>query len=199
MNAAAGGDRAVGRNRQLFPAPREEYQMAYAEKRGKGTKPWRVKYRRPDGSEGSESGFETKAAALRWGRDQEASISAGSWTDPDAGKMLVSEWIEYWQPAQDVGLSTTDTRGYLIRRFILPAWRNCALPSAPMRSAPGRRPSRPAPGCHGVLRPMPAACCARSWAMRSPASSSGTTRRCGPGTAAAEPAASWNEARSAPG
>lgn len=103
--------------------------MAYAEKRGKGTKPWRVKYRRPDGSEGSESGFETKAAALRWGRDQEASISAGSWTDPDAGKMLVSEWIEYWQPAQDVGLSTTDTRGYLIRRFILPAWRNCALAS----------------------------------------------------------------------
>jgi hypothetical protein len=34
--------------------------MAYAEKRGKGRRPWRVKYKAPDGSEVSESGFETK-------------------------------------------------------------------------------------------------------------------------------------------
>jgi hypothetical protein len=34
--------------------------MAYAAKRGKGPKPWRVKYKRPDSSEASESGFETK-------------------------------------------------------------------------------------------------------------------------------------------
>ncbi len=43
--------------------------MAYAEKRGKGQAPWRVKYRLPSGQETSESGFETKAAALAWGRD----------------------------------------------------------------------------------------------------------------------------------
>jgi hypothetical protein len=46
--------------------------MAYAEKRGKGPAPWRVKYRLPSGIETSESGFETKAGALTWGRDQEA-------------------------------------------------------------------------------------------------------------------------------
>ena len=96
--------------------------MAYAERRGKGPKAWRVKYKRPDGTEGSESGFETKAAALRWGRGQEASISAGRWTDPNAGKILVSAWVESWRDAQDVGVSTTDTRGYLLRRFILPGW-----------------------------------------------------------------------------
>lgn len=37
--------------------------MAYAEKRGKGPAPWRVKYKLPNGTETSESGFETKAPA----------------------------------------------------------------------------------------------------------------------------------------
>jgi hypothetical protein len=41
--------------------------VAYAEKRGKGRQPWRVKYKLPDGTETSESAFETKAAALAWG------------------------------------------------------------------------------------------------------------------------------------
>jgi hypothetical protein len=61
--------------------------VAYAEKRGRGQKPWRVKYRLPSGTETSESGFETKAAALTWGRDQEARIRDGRWTDPNAGKI----------------------------------------------------------------------------------------------------------------
>ena len=64
--------------------------MAYAEKRGKGPKPWRVKYKLPSGTEVSESGFETKAAALAWGRDQEARIREGRWTDPNAGKLTVA-------------------------------------------------------------------------------------------------------------
>lgn len=34
-------------------------------------------------TEASESGFETKAAALTWGRDQEARIREGRWTDPN--------------------------------------------------------------------------------------------------------------------
>lgn len=96
--------------------------MAYAERRGKGPKPWRVKYKRPDGTEGSESGFETKKQALTWGRGQEAKISSGNWTDPSAGKSLASTWIERWLKAQDVGLSTVDNRDYLIRRFIKPQW-----------------------------------------------------------------------------
>ena len=59
--------------------------MAYAEKRGKGPRPWRVKYKVP-GGEASQSGFETKQAALGWGRDQEAKIRAGTWTDPGGGR-----------------------------------------------------------------------------------------------------------------
>jgi integrase len=95
--------------------------MAYAEKRGKGPAPWRVKYKVPAG-EASQSGFETKQAALAWGRDQEAKVRAGTWTDPAAGEITVSEWIDRWKALQDVGLSTTANREYRIRRFILPYW-----------------------------------------------------------------------------
>ena len=95
--------------------------MAYAEKRGKGPRPWRVKYKIPAG-EASQSGFETKQAALAWGRDQEAKVRAGTWTDPGAGAITVSEWIGRWQAMQDVGPSTVANREYRIRRFILPYW-----------------------------------------------------------------------------
>ena len=95
--------------------------MAYAEKRGKGPEPWRVKYRVP-GGEASQSGFETKQAALEWGRDQEAKVRAGTWTDPAAGEITVSEWIDRWTAMQDVGLSTMANREYRIRRFLLPHW-----------------------------------------------------------------------------
>jgi hypothetical protein len=81
-----------------------------------------VKYKLPSGIETSESRFETKAAALGWGRDQEARIREGRWTDPDVGKITVSEWIDRWLAMQDVGISTVETREYLIRRFLRPAW-----------------------------------------------------------------------------
>jgi hypothetical protein len=103
--------------------------MAYAEKRGKGPTPWRVKYKLPNGLETSESGFETKAAALAWGRAQETKIREGRWTDPNAGKITVGEWIDRWLPLQDVGISTEETREYLIRRFIRPAWGESELGS----------------------------------------------------------------------
>ena len=96
--------------------------MAYAEKRGKGPEPWRVKYKLPSGMEVSESGFRTKAAALEWGRDQEARMREGRWNDPNAGNITVSEWIERWLAMQDVGVSTVENREYLIRRFLRPAW-----------------------------------------------------------------------------
>jgi hypothetical protein len=95
--------------------------MAYAEKRGKGPRPWRVKYKVP-GGEASQSGFETKQAALGWGRDQEAKVRAGTWTDPGAGEITVSDWIDRWKALHDVGPSTTANREYRIRRFIRPYW-----------------------------------------------------------------------------
>jgi integrase len=96
--------------------------MAYAEKRGKSPRPWRVKYKLPNGTESSESGFETKQAALAWGRDQEAKIRTGTWTDPNAGKITVNDWIDRWVAVQNVGPSTESNREYLIRKFLRPQW-----------------------------------------------------------------------------
>jgi hypothetical protein len=96
--------------------------MAYAEKRGKSPRPWRVRYKLPNGTESSESGFETKQSALAWGRDQEAKIRAGTWADPNAGKITVNEWMDRWVAMQDVGPSTESNREYLIRKFLRPQW-----------------------------------------------------------------------------
>jgi len=141
--------------------------VAYAEKRGRGQQPWRVKYKLPSGVETSESGFETKAAALAWGRDQEARIREGRWTDPDVGKITVSEWIDRWLAMQDVGISTVETREYLIRRFIArPGVRASWGRSAPRASPIGRTAFRPGPASAGARHGMPGLCCVRSWAAR---------------------------------
>ena len=144
--------------------------MAYAEKRGRGPQPWRVKYKLPSGLDTSESGFETKGAALNWGRDQEARIREGRWSDPNAGKITVSEWIDRWLAMQDIGISTEVNREYLIRRFLRPAWGTHARLAEhrgdhplgerlPVRTGVSRRTARDA-----------RACCARSWATRPPPS-----------------------------
>ena len=108
--------------------------MATAEKRGKF---WRVKYQLPDGFRGSESGFETKKAALNWGRTEEVKArhpelavqqsgdpgdAAEVHDGPDEQGITVDEWIDSWETTQDVGISTEDTRRYLIKRFIRPQW-----------------------------------------------------------------------------
>ena len=139
--------------------------MAYAEKRGKGPRPWRVKYKVP-GGEASQSGFETKQAALGWGRDQEAKVRAGTWTDPDAGEITVSEWIDRWMALQDVGPSTAANREYLIRRFIRPYWGKRHAELAHQRGIAGweNAPARAGQGSPAARPGTRAACCARSWA-----------------------------------
>ncbi|KUH38427.1 hypothetical protein ATE80_13240, partial [Streptomyces kanasensis] len=67
--------------------------MAYAEKRGTGKNPWRARYKKPDGSLGSEPGFRTKRAAEEWGEDQEAAIRAGRWRDPDKARTLLKDFV----------------------------------------------------------------------------------------------------------
>jgi integrase len=111
--------------------------MASAEKRGRF---WRVRYKLPDGSVGSESGFETKKAAMEFGRTEEAKArhpellahqsnedehpeeKDGLANEPEADGLTVDQWIGTWETTQDVGISTEDTRKYLIKRFIRPRW-----------------------------------------------------------------------------
>ena len=130
-----------------------------------------MKYKLPSGPETSESGFETKTAALTWGRDQEARIREGRWTDPNAGKITVSDWIDRWMFFQDVGISTVVTRDYLIRRFLRPYLGACELGSLTTEDI--TRWENSIPARTGVSRRVARdarACCARSLATRPPPS-----------------------------
>ncbi|GAA0565191.1 tyrosine-type recombinase/integrase [Actinomadura livida] len=95
--------------------------MAYAEKRGNK---WRVRYVRPDGSTASQSGFDTKQAALHWGEEQEAGIRRHRWNDPRDGAALLADWVELWWAGQDLEATTEAKYRYLIDHHIVPAFGN---------------------------------------------------------------------------
>ena len=94
--------------------------MAYAEKRGKGPRPWRIKYKLPDGKGDSRSGFETKNAALTWGRDQETRIGKADGPirsqarSPSMSGSIAGDASRTWSQHHHI-------REYMLRRFILPA------------------------------------------------------------------------------
>lgn len=98
--------------------------MAFAERRGKK---WRVRYLRPDGGYESESGFDTKRAALNYGEKQEAAIREGRWIDPARGEISLDKYWENWLPAQDLAPRTTERYSAYYRNHIQPAFGRKAL------------------------------------------------------------------------
>lgn len=97
--------------------------MAYAEKRGKGDFPWRVKFKRPDGTEDQASGFRTKADALNYGREQEADIRRGRWHDRKRGDVILDTYFwDVWLPAQRISDKSKANRKGEYRAHIAPRW-----------------------------------------------------------------------------
>lgn len=96
--------------------------MAYAEKRGKGPFPWRVRFKRPDGTWDSAPGFATKEAALKHGRAQETDIDRGIWIDPRKSAIPFGEVARGWFAENPRAANTDDTREYLLDRVIGPRW-----------------------------------------------------------------------------
>jgi hypothetical protein len=95
--------------------------MAYAERRGKG---WRGRYRRPDGTYGSTSGFSTKRAALEAAADEESRIRHNTWIDPRIAEMRFEDFANQWHAAVTGRLSDNTRvkyRRYLDRQLI-PSW-----------------------------------------------------------------------------
>ncbi|GAA2192846.1 hypothetical protein [Streptomyces bangladeshensis] len=108
--------------------------MAYAEKvfkvrNGKKTKQftWRVRYKKPDGSWGSEPGFPTKRLAEDWGEQQEAAIREGRWVDPDLSRTKFGAFVAEWMEAQKPRGRTTMNRWERLETHILPKWRDTPL------------------------------------------------------------------------
>lgn len=100
--------------------------MAYAEKRGKF---WRARWRGPDGTLESESGFTSKTAAEKHARKQEAAIENNTYVDPRAGQITLTDWVNEWFPAQDLEPSTLANYRYAIEVHILPEFGHRALRS----------------------------------------------------------------------
>lgn len=107
--------------------------MAYAEKRistakgSKGKVSWRARYKKPDGTWGSEPGFPTKRTALDWGEAQEALIREGRWIDPDRLRTPFGEFARKWMTAQVARGRSDDTRWTHLEHRILPRWEHTPL------------------------------------------------------------------------
>ena len=91
--------------------------MAYAEKRGNL---WRARWRAPDGTLESKPGFTSRKDAENYGHDQEAAIRNNTYSDPRAGRITVTEWVNQWFPALDLELTTLSNYRYMIEVHILP-------------------------------------------------------------------------------
>lgn len=110
--------------------------MAHAEKvfkvkNGKKTTKytWRCRYKKPDGTWGSEPGFPTKKLAEEWGEGQEAAMREGRWIDPALSRMTFGEFAKRWMAAQTPRGRTVINRWELLERHILPRWEHVALHS----------------------------------------------------------------------
>ena len=90
--------------------------MAYAEKRGNL---WRARWRAPDGTLESKPGFTSRKDAENYGHDQEAAIRNNTYSDPRAGRITVTEWVNQWFPALDLELTTLSNYRYMIEVHIL--------------------------------------------------------------------------------
>lgn len=109
--------------------------MAYAEKvfkvrGGKQTKQytWRARYKRPDGTWGSEPGFPSKATAVDWGDEQEAAIRAGRWIDPELARKTFGVWAREWMKAKGSRRGKTiDGWWELLHRVVFPRWEHTPL------------------------------------------------------------------------
>ncbi|WP_329616532.1 hypothetical protein OG244_28805 [Streptomyces brevispora] len=108
--------------------------MAYAEKvykvrNGKQTKQftWRSRYKKPDGTWGSEPGFPTKKLAEESGEQQEAAMRAGRWTDPALAQTQFGTWAREWMAAKSPRGRTVTTRWARLEAHILPKWENTPI------------------------------------------------------------------------
>jgi integrase len=72
--------------------------------------------------------FPSKADANRYLAQVEADLLRGAWTDPRLARITFGEWVEQWWPTTaDLRPGTRTLYGYLLRRFLLPAFATTSL------------------------------------------------------------------------
>jgi integrase len=72
--------------------------------------------------------FATRPEAARFLAQVETDLARGEWTDPRAGRVSLAEWAARWQATTtNLRPNTRALHGYLLRRFLLPAFADTAL------------------------------------------------------------------------
>lgn len=85
-------------------------------------KPWRARYRGPDGRQHSKS-FKRKIDAERWLRIEEGKADRGEWVDPNAGTVRYTTWSDTWLAGlHSIGPKTRHGYISLLRSRVLPAF-----------------------------------------------------------------------------
>ena len=102
--------------------------VAYAEKNGNNTT-WRARYKRPDGTYGSRSGFTSETAAENWGEEQEALIRRNLWIDPRSAEAPFGAFEAEWFAAVESRLELGTVKKYrsYLDRHVLPTWETWPL------------------------------------------------------------------------
>jgi integrase len=88
---------------------------------------WRCRYKKPDGTWGSEPGFPTKKLAEEWGERQEAAIGEGRWVDPELSRKKFGVFAAEWMRAQKPRGRTEMNRWERLEAHVLPRWKDVAL------------------------------------------------------------------------
>lgn len=84
-------------------------------------KRYRVRYRKPDHSQGSKRGFKTKKAAELHLASVEVAKGTGSYVDPSKSKILTGVWLDMWMAGRgDLAASTRDRMVGIIETHIRP-------------------------------------------------------------------------------
>jgi hypothetical protein len=90
---------------------------------------WQARYRDLAGKPHTASQtFATRPEAARFLAQVETDLARGEWTDPRAGRVSFAEWAGRWQETTtNLRPNTRALHGYLLRRFLLPAFADTAL------------------------------------------------------------------------
>jgi integrase len=98
--------------------------MAWVEKRGYM---WRVRFRNPDGTVGTDSSHPTKTAATARANAIETDQHRDVFINPDRGKITLAAWVEEWLDAHDVSPTTLERYRSHLDIHILPRFGDTPL------------------------------------------------------------------------
>src|SRR2546421_4700350 len=101
--------------------------MAWVEQRGPR---WRVRFRLPDGTVGTDSSHPTKAAAQLRCKQVDIDQACDTYLDPAAGCITLADWVTLWQETHVAGPARTAAYRSHLRNHILPTFG--ALPLTPI-------------------------------------------------------------------